>query len=311
MARQEGVYVELEELIAYQGLTTGMAMSFAQVSHNLLLGNRPSKINGRGGGFDQVRAYLQGDDVRDIDWNVTARMGGAPYVRVFNEDRQRMLVVLVDQSNDMFFGTRRQLKSVLAARVAAQLLWMAHHRKQPHGLVVVQQQDVLASQVREHRGHLLDNLAQLATANQALSAGQGGAQAGGQMQAALQRMLQLSARGALVVLISDFHAFDEAAWSLLGQLAARTQGLALPVYDGILDHWPQQGQFLAIYGGIQARLQFTSVPQREAIKEKAEGNLLQLRQRIAKAGMSTAPLTTYRDATEQLCEALGLLGARS
>lgn len=308
MAAQEGVYVGLDELIAYQALTAGMAVSFAQVSHNLLTGNRPSRINGRGGAFDQVRAYLHGDDVRDIDWNVTARMGGAPYVRVFNEERQRMLVVLVDQTNDMFFGTRRQLKSVLAARIAAQLLWMAHHRKQPHGLVIVQEKTLLASQVREHRGHLLNNLAQLAMANQALSAGQGETQAGAQMPLALQRMLQLSARGALVVLISDFHAFDEAAWSLFGQLAARTQGLALPVYDGILDHWPQEGQFLATYGGIQTQLQIASGAQRDAIKAQAEGNLALLQQRIAKAGMGMAPMTTYRDANEQLCEALGLAG---
>ncbi|PRA72986.1 hypothetical protein CQ065_00740 [Pseudomonas sp. MYb187] len=308
MKTDEGVYVDLEELIAYGAVTQQMAVSFPRVSNNLQLGNRPSRLNGRGGAFDQIRPYLQGDDVRDIDWNVTARMGGAPFVRVFNEERQRTLLVLVDQSSDMFFGTRVQLKSVLAARTAAQLLWLAQHRKQPFGVVIASEQQVFSCPPRQHRGHLIHVFAQLVHANRALAADAGETHAAAQIPLALRRLLRLVSRDALVVLISDFHNFHDEAWLLVDEIAARTQALAIPVFDGIIDKWPKQGQFLATYGGITAELRFSSGQQRQGIEDRARRNLSVLEARLAQAGMGVSPFCTYESAQTQLSRALSLVG---
>ncbi|MNN22473.1 hypothetical protein D3C81_1358310 [compost metagenome] len=285
-----------------------MTISFPRVTHSLLLGNRPSRINGRGGAFDQIRPYFHGDDVRDIDWNVTARMRGAPYVRVFNEERQRMLLVLLDQTNDMFFGTRVQLKSVLAARATAQLLWMAHHRKQPYGLIIAEEGQIVACPPRHHKGHLIRSFTQLVQSNQALAAHDQQTRAAEQIPLALRRLLGLVARDALVVLISDFHNFSEEAWFLVDEIAARTQSLAIPTYDGIMDNWPLQGQFLATYGGIEAELQFSSVQQRQGIQHRAQQNLAALQERITQAGMGVVPFSTYESANSQLCQALSIVG---
>lgn len=308
MKAEDGIYVDLDELVSYQATAQQMAVSFSRVTLGLLQGNRPSRINGRGGAFDQIRPYFHGDDVRDIDWNVTARMGGTPYVRVFNEERQRMLLVLVDQTNDMFFGTKEQLKSVLAARTAAQLLWMAHHRKQPHGLVIVQEHQITACPPRQHKGHLINAFMHLVQANQAL-AGQGQqTRVAEQFPLALHRALGLVTRDALVVVISDFHNLDENAWYLVDELARKTQALAIPIYDGIMDNWPQQGQFLATYGGIEAELQLSSVQQRQGLQDRARQNLASLQARLAQAGMGVVPFSTYDPADSQLCEALSLFG---
>lgn len=307
MKAEDGIYVDLEELVAYEAVTQQMAVSFPRVTHSLMLGNRPSRLNGRGGAFDQIRPYLQGDDVRDIDWNVTARMGGSPFVRVFNEERQRMLLVLVDQTNDMFFATREQLKSVLAARTAAQLLWLAHHRKQPYGLVIAGEGQVTTSSPRHHRGHLIQAFMQLVEANQALDARQQETHAKEQLPLALRRVLGMASREALVVLISDFHNFDEQAWLLVDEIAARTQALAIPVYDGIMHNWPGQGQFLATYGGIEAELRLSQ--QRQGLQDRAQENLAALQERLAQAGTGVVPFSTYEPVQTQLSQALSLMGA--
>ena len=90
--------------------------------HSLLTGRHASRLRGRGLDFEEVRAYLPGDDVRTIDWRVTARTG-VPHTRVYTEERDRPALLVVDQRLAMFFGTRLNLKSVTAAEAAALAAW--------------------------------------------------------------------------------------------------------------------------------------------------------------------------------------------
>src|SRR6478672_13976404 len=96
-AAQTGVYVDLEHLIMLEQ-------------------------RGRGLNFEEIRDYRTGDDVRSIDWMVTARLQ-KPHVRVFNEERDRQGLVVVDQRLSMFFGSRLAMKSVTAAETAAVIAW--------------------------------------------------------------------------------------------------------------------------------------------------------------------------------------------
>lgn len=306
MAREDGVHVDLDELLSYDRRTRQMALAFPRVTQRLLTGNRPSRLHGRGGAFDQIRRYVHGDDVRDIDWNVTARMGGDPFVRVFNEERERPLLVLVDQTQDMFFGTRRQLKSVLAARTAAQLLWLAHHRRQPGGLVLAGEVATRALPPRDHRGHLTRCLAALAQANQALQADARATAAGLRLHEALQRVLGLAVRGALVVLVSDFHHVDGAGWTLVDRLGARCECLALVIHDGIVDRWPDAGRFLATYGGLSAQLRFPEDAGPGGVADRARRHLDRMQERLAGAGVGVSAFSTHAPAPGQLARALGL-----
>ena len=308
MGNQEGVYVSAEDLLAFEASTRELALGFSRVASNLLQGNRPSRLNGRGGAFDQIRQYVQGDDVRDIDWNVTARMRGVPYVRVFNEERERPFYLLVDQTNDMFFGTRLQLKSVLAARLAAQLLWMAHHKKQPYGLVLLTEHQVECFVPRHHRCHMIQLLSRIASANKQLSSSAQETEAPARTLTGLQYLRQHLGSQALIALISDFHQFDPYCWQLIDEIAAHARTLAMPVYDGIIHHWPTHGQFLATWGGIQAELKFATLQQRQHIAQRAQGNLSALQLRLEQAGVSATPVSTWLPADEQLQKALMLTG---
>ena len=94
------------------------------LTDNIFAGEYHSAFKGHGMSFSEVREYQPGDDVRDIDWNVTARMN-RPYIKVFEEEREMTLMLLVDLSASQNFGTRGRTQRELAAEVAATLAFSA------------------------------------------------------------------------------------------------------------------------------------------------------------------------------------------
>ena len=92
------------------------------LSSNIFAGQYHSAFKGRGMAFSEVREYQYGDDVRDIDWNVTARFD-KPFVKVFEEERELTVMLLVDVSNSLDFGTVKQLKKNMVAEIAATLAY--------------------------------------------------------------------------------------------------------------------------------------------------------------------------------------------
>jgi uncharacterized protein (DUF58 family) len=96
----------------------------SRVTSEALAGTYHSAFRGRGVEFEEVRPYVVGDDVRTIDWRVSARTGRA-HTRLFRAERERPVYLLLDQRHSMFFGTRGSMKSVQAAHAAALLAWAA------------------------------------------------------------------------------------------------------------------------------------------------------------------------------------------
>jgi len=94
------------------------------LSHQIFAGQYHSAFKGRGIAFSEVREYQYGDDIRDMDWNVTARMN-APYIKVFEEERELTVVLVIDVSGSRWFGTTKKLKKELLAEVAAILSFSA------------------------------------------------------------------------------------------------------------------------------------------------------------------------------------------
>ena len=104
------------------------------LSNNIFAGQYHSAFKGRGMAFSEVRAYQYGDDVRDIDWNVTARMN-SPYVKVFEEERELTVMLLIDVSGSLDFGTRYETKRDLVTEIAATLAFSAIQNNDKIGVV--------------------------------------------------------------------------------------------------------------------------------------------------------------------------------
>jgi uncharacterized protein (DUF58 family) len=104
------------------------------LSNNIFAGQYHSAFKGRGMAFSEVRAYQYGDDVRDIDWNVTARMR-TPYVKVFEEERELTVMLLIDVSGSLDFGTRTETKRDMVTELAATLAFSAMQNNDKIGVV--------------------------------------------------------------------------------------------------------------------------------------------------------------------------------
>lgn len=112
------VVVTLRDLMRYEFLVQSKNLLPSHPVYSILAGRHSSKLRGRGLDFEEVRQYVAGDDIRNIDWRVTARTGET-YSKVFNEEKERPTFIVVDQSTWMFFGSQRFVKSVSAAHAAA------------------------------------------------------------------------------------------------------------------------------------------------------------------------------------------------
>jgi len=105
------------------------------ISQNIFSGEYHSAFKGRGMSFSEVREYTYGDDVRNIDWNVTARMHH-PYIKVFEEERELLVMLLIDISGSSYFGTQKQTKNALITEIAAVLSFSAINNNDKVGVIL-------------------------------------------------------------------------------------------------------------------------------------------------------------------------------
>lgn len=165
-----------------------------RIVDELTAGAYHSVFKGRGMEFDEVREYAEGDDVRAIDWNVTARMGH-PYVKRFVEERELTVMLLVDISASGDFGSTGKRKNVLAAELAALLAFSAIRNNDQVGLLLFSDRDELYLPPRKGRKHVLRLVRELL--------GHERQSAGTDIAGAVERMMQVVKRRAVVFLISD------------------------------------------------------------------------------------------------------------
>jgi len=124
------------------------------LTHQIFAGQYHSAFKGRGIAFSEVREYQFGDDIRDMDWNVTARMN-APYIKVFEEERELTVVLLIDVSGSRWFGTQKKLKKELLAEVAAILSFSASINNDKVGALFFSDKVAKFIPPKKGRSHLL------------------------------------------------------------------------------------------------------------------------------------------------------------
>lgn len=123
----DGIHLSASELIALKPRCNALSLPMHSPAASSLAGAYRSRFRGRGVDFVESRNYLPGDDIRNMDWRVTARTG-KPHTKIFQEERERPVLVVVDASPSLYFGTRTRLKSVAAGQLAAAVAWAAVRR---------------------------------------------------------------------------------------------------------------------------------------------------------------------------------------
>jgi len=120
----DGIHLAPAELIALRPRCHALMLPMHRPAASALAGAYRSRYRGRGVDFVESRNYQPGDDIRNMDWRVTARTGRA-HTKVFQEERERPVLVMLDAGPSLYFGTRQRLKSVAAGQLAAAIAWSA------------------------------------------------------------------------------------------------------------------------------------------------------------------------------------------
>jgi uncharacterized protein (DUF58 family) len=302
---QGSAHVTLEELILIQHRTRG-AFSFLprQPVHSLLSGRHASRIRGRGLNFEELRGYLPGDDVRSIDWKVTARTG-KPHVRVFTEERDRPVLLVVDQRLAMFFGTKRNMKSVTAAELAAAGAWRVLDVGDRVGAVVFDDNEVVEIKPHRSRSTVLQILHLLVEKNGTLRADSEVRPDPTMLNRALEGVARVVKHDYLVAVISDFDGADEETTRMVTGLSRHNDVLAIPVFDPASTELPEGGRLVVSDGELQFELDVGKASTRRRVAEMADRRLSSVMAWQDELGIPVMPISAGEDSLDQVRTLLG------
>lgn len=233
----DGINLGIRELIYYQGKTGLVNLSPRKTVQAKLAGAYLAKTKGRGMEFDEARHYQAGDDIRAIDWRVTARTGKT-HTKIYREEKERPVFVLADLSASMQFGTQLMFKSIQAAHLSALLAWAARKRgDRIGGLIFNQFQHIECKPLTRQKAVLsfLNGLIKAQT--QSIAAQQNPvslaiqARQGVTFADACARVRRLAHPGSLIFILSDFSQLNDLAKQHISQLSKHCDVVAYPISD--------------------------------------------------------------------------------
>lgn len=224
----QGITVDVKELIALKKLAC-LGTTFKKQMHLApLAGGYNVSARGRGMDFAEVRHYQAGDEIRHMEWRVTARTG-KPHIKIYHEERERPVILLTDFSASMYFGTRKAFKSVVAARLSALLAWAAIKQEdrvgallcgEPHQEFIPRSKDKNILSLLASISHFTQEAARLKAVNTGFNE-------------ALQRVEHVVNRGSLIIILSDFYQLDANTLASLHRLRKQVDILPYYIYDPI------------------------------------------------------------------------------
>lgn len=298
---------DLAALSRLQQEARGFSFLNRQPVHSLLAGRRASRVRGRGLAFEEIRAYRPGDDIRHIDWRASVRTGNTQ-TRVFTEERDRPMLLVVDLSAQMFFGTVHATKSAIAAQVAALCCWRGLAAGDRLGALVFG--DGGMTEFRPHRSRVavMRILGEVTRRAEALATASPGPAGSAALNEALRRAERLVTHDWMVVVIADIQAADAEAARIVGRIARHNDVIAIPISDPLeraLPDAPWRGR--ATDGERSA-----TIDARQAgslVRTAHERQLETIRRSGLRLETPVLPLGTEQEAAPQLRRMLGAAAA--
>ena len=294
------VHASSAELVRLRLQARDLRLDSRQPARSAITGGHASRFRGRGMDYLESRTYQSGDDIRSMDWRVTARTGRA-HVKLYQEERERPVVVMIDLGPGMFFATRGAFKSVIAARAAALIGWAAiqngdrvgallfnggHHEIRPQGgqrgvLRLIRELVRTTDPVHAMAGH--------ATYNE-----------NSHLNDALLRLRRVARPGSLIFILSDFYAINEDTRRHLQALRQHNDIAACQIVDALELQPPPAGRY-AISDGVDAGLLDT----RSAARRAAYTDYFASHHRAVRELMRQSAVHLHRLATtDQVAQAL-------
>ena len=303
-AQTSGIYVQQDELVRLQHKASGFSFLPRQPVHSILSGRHASKLRGRGLNFEELRNYLPGDDTRNIDWKVTARTR-TPYVRVYTEEKDRTVWLLIDQRVGMFFGSRQRMKSVVAAEVAAISAWRVLSVGDRVGALVFDDSEVSVIPPHRSRERVMQILKQVVKKNHALSANPDLKPDAGKLNEALKQVSHLARHDCLVCLITDGDGVNSETRRYITRLSEHNDVLTALVYDPLEKEMPSAGRLRFANDVGQLEADTSNRKLRLAFQNEFEKKLERIQSASRRFSIPVLTLDTFTPVADQLRDAFG------
>lgn len=323
---EDGAYTNIEALLSLRYIAKDLSLQTRKKSVAMMDGDSRTSFRGRGMEFSEVRPYQAGDDIRNIDWRVTARTQ-KPYTKLFQEERERPVYILVDQRAPMFFGSVNEFKSVHAAKLAAIIGWTALANNDRIGALIFSDCERTDSRARRGKHAVLELLHQLFAYNQKLTSPVYSAenitddttqrtmqerveqakqyapfsedQSGRKktverntLESMIKNLRRVAKPGSAVFIISDFHDFTDSCSEPLSMLARHTDTTMVQIFDTLEQVLPLDKSLSLSNGGQRLNIAGQSREFSEAFTQSFEQNRCNIRQACNKTGVSFTSIST-------------------
>lgn len=298
----QDVFVSLQDLLKMEHYARNFSFQAKkQKVRSILGGKHASKLRGRGLDFEEVRAYVAGDDIRNIDWKVTARTQKT-HSKVFSEEKEKPALIVVDQSKSMFFGSQQKTKSVVAAEIAALAAFRILKEGDRVGGVVFADEGIDIIYPKRDRKNILRFLDKIVERNRQLelSAPVVFEEA---LKDTLAKIRNMVTHDFLVLIISDFQRYSPQVVKFISQTAQHNDVVLVKVYDPMEKEVPKT-KLVAGDGEKQIFIDGENKKIRQNFSEGFEKDFAGFEGPMKKHRIPLLLIDTVRDVNEQLKEIL-------
>ncbi len=262
------------------------------LSANVFAGQYHSAFKGRGMAFSEVREYQYGDDVRDIDWNVTARFH-RPYVKVFEEERELTVMLMIDVSGSLDFGTRRQMKRDMVTEIAATIAFSAIQNNDKIGVVFFSDRIEKYIPPKKGRKHILYIIREMLDFQPESKRTD--------VKQAVEFLTSVSKRRCTAFVLSDFYGPQDFQQPL--QIANRKHDVvALQVYDVLARELPDVGLMRVVDAetGHEQYIDTSSKRLRHAHEQYWRSRQVRLKEIMTRSNVDLVSIATNEDYVKAL-----------
>ncbi len=264
-----------------------------------------SAFKGRGMEFDESRIYQAGDDIRNMDWRVTARTN-TPHTKVFREERERPVLLWLDLSTSMMFATRKKFKSVIACEIASLIAWSAAKNNDRIGGLIFSENEHVEIKPRRGKTAVLDFIGRCTKHSSWTVSAESESDSALNKAAAVSRLRKVSHPGSLVFMISDFRDMDKKAFAHIQNIARSSDIIMINISDPIEAELPASGSYKLTDGKNELQIQTSSKKTRDAYHQRYLSHQQQLERFCRQHRIHLINISTDDDVLETLKKGLGV-----
>jgi len=299
----EKVFTSLQELLRFEHIARGF--SFLARNHkvrSIMGGKHASKLRGRGLDFEEVRNYVAGDDIRNIDWKVTAKTQKT-HTRVYSEEKEKPALIVVDQSKSMFFGSVNKTKSVVAAELASIAAFRIQKEGDRVGGLIFADKEVDIIYPKRNRKNILHFLEKLVERNHDLKDSTI-THYDDNLKLAFNKVKNIVTHDFLIVVISDFHRYSPDVIKFITRLSKHNDVLLAKIYDPLEQEIPDTN-FIVGDGKQQLSVNATSKKLRNNYNVTFNDEFEAFKVQMKKHKIPLFLINTVEDVDVQLKELVG------